>query len=257
MARGESDRRSHFWRATGLPRLWAPCGLQMAAAVAPTLGAALLCGLLGARAQPSPPVAPAAPPSGLACDGSAGGVRWGAVAAADLYEVEAGLSSSAAVATPIASVTSATPSTVFHGLKAGQYWYKVRLHSPPRAHPLPLLQLALTLRPLAQVRAHGKGGSGIQTDVEWSDFSDPIRCTVAAPTPAEPPAEPAAAGDRAGASRFTLMYRVSEVWGGRLWGREYAPPDFLASHNSADGPGQASFLTFAELRSGQQASPPP
>ena len=25
--------------------------------------------------------------------------------------------------------------------------------------------------------------------------------------------------------------------------------DFLASHNSADGPGQASFLTFAELRS--------
>ena len=94
------------------------------------------------------------------------------------------------------------------------------------------------------MRAHGKGGSGIQTDVEWSDFSDPIRCTVAATA-----LEPAAAGDRAGASRFTLMYRVSEVWGGRLWGREYAPPDFLASHNSADGPGQASFLTFAELRS--------
>ena len=51
------------------------------------------------------------------------------------------------------------------------------------------------------------------------------------------------------------MYRVSEVWGGRLWGREYAPPDFLASHNSADGPGQASFLTFAELRSAPASLP--
>ena len=110
-------------------------GLQMPAA--PTLGAALLCGLLGARAQPSPPVAPAAPPSGLACDASAGGVRWGGVAAADLYEVEAGLSAAAAVATPIASITSATPSAVFHGLKPGQYWYKVRPLSPPTRSPPP------------------------------------------------------------------------------------------------------------------------
>lgn len=172
-------------------------------------------------AQPPPPPAPSVP-TGLVCTptGAAVGLAWHADVHADTYEVEVGLSAAAAVDTPVASTTAAGANATFGGLKSGATYY-------------------------FKVRAHG-GATGIQRDVEWSDFSSPIPCAV--PALAEDSAKTAAtAPSTASTSLYTLMYRVSEVWGNKLWGRTYAPPDFLSSHNSADGPGQSSFLTFAEL----------
>ena len=151
-------------------------------------------------AQPAP-VPPPPIPSGLQCRGSGAGsaaLSWAPLASADVYEVEVGLSEASAVHTPLASTTTAIPTVSFTGLDATKVWW-------------------------FKVRAHAKDGTGIGTDVEWSDFSAPITCKAeAAGLPVE------VAGREAG-SRYTLMYRVSEVWGGRLWGREYAPPDFLSS----------------------------
>jgi hypothetical protein len=155
-------------------------------------------------AQPAP-VPPPPIPSGVKCGGSGGAaaagvhqLSWAPLASADVYEVEVGLSEASAVHTPLASTTTATPTVSFAGLDATQTWW-------------------------FKVRAHAKAGTGIGTDVEWSDFSAPITCKAG---PAELPAKLV---ERGAGSRYTRMYRVSEVWGGRLWGREYAPPDFLSS----------------------------
>ena len=154
-------------------------------------------------AQPAP-VPPPPIPSGLKCGGGSGAtagahrLSWAPLASADVYEVEVGLSEASAVHTPLASTTTATPTVSFAGLDATKAWW-------------------------FKVRAHAKAGSGIGTDVEWSDFSAPISCKAES---AELPAEVV---ERKAGSRYTRMYRVSEVWGGRLWGREYAPPDFLSS----------------------------
>ena len=153
------------------------------------------------RAQPvhipPPPI-----PSNVKCGvGGAGTHRlsWAPLASADVYEVEVGLSEASAVHTPLASTTTATAAVSFAGLDVTKSWW-------------------------FKVRAHAKAGTGIGTDVEWSDFSSPIACE------AVPSATVATAVAPQPGSRYTLMYRVSEVWGGRLWGRTYAPPDFLASY---------------------------
>lgn len=176
--------------------------------------------LVGARAQ-APSVPPPPIPRLVACGGGAAGAHhlsWAPLPTADVYEVEVSATDSAA--TPLASTTTSTPTVAFAGLNASQTWW-------------------------FKVRAHAKSGTSIGTDVEWSDFSAPISCKAGG---AElPPAAEAARAASGAPSRFTMMYRISEVWGGRLWGREYAPPDFLSSHDSADGPGSSSFLTFAQL----------
>ncbi len=160
-----------------------------------------LATVISCAAQPAS-VPPPPIPSGLQCRGSGAGgsaaLSWAPLESADVYEVEVGLSEASAVHTPLASTTTATPTVSFAGLDTTKVWW-------------------------FKVRAHAKAGTGIGTDVEWSDFSAPITCKAEAGGPA---AE--VAGREAG-SRYTLMYRVSEVWGGRLWGREYAPPDFLSS----------------------------
>ena len=187
------------------------------------VGAALI-GDVAAQTPPPPTPAPAAP-RGLQCAGAGTtlALRWASDSSVDVYELEAGLGKQATVDTPVYSVTSANASaSIPLGADAAKLWFKVR--------------------------GHAAAGGGIETDVEWSEFSAPVPC-VAAPHAAAAAAQPSAPSARAhaGGSRYTMMYRVSELWGKQVWGRVYAPPDFLSSHNSASGVGQASFLTFAEL----------
>jgi hypothetical protein len=190
---------------------------------------------LAAACEGQQPVPAPSPPSGLHSAPSGNGgyaLMWSADATVDVYEVEVGGTKQSTIDTPLLSVTTATANvTVGVGTMKGI--------------------AAATGGPWFKVRGHAAAGAGIENDVEWSDFSLPAEVAAHPSAPSAPQHQPAGSGpERAhnrDGSRFTLMYRVSEVWGGRLWGRTYPPPDFLASHNSASGPGQASFLTFAEM----------